>query len=194
MHSRNIWHVGQKILLKFQYIYSYLPNQKFDIHFIIFFSHVCLGEGFAYKPSYPELYQRTEKESELLIHFYVRNISSFYAKSDIHKRLYDSLQRYGDVKEISLQRVNNEVYDFGVGMKHDEAARHVIDNDKLQSFIASIERKEAKPFVEISLIFNFYLKNMSENHDSKKEGKYSASNHDSKRRSSDYKQADEDNQ
>lgn len=128
-----------------------------------------------------------EKDSELSVHFYIKNIGSSHPKNEIYKQLYDAIQNYGEVKEISLQKFSNDVYDLGVGMKHDEDAQYLIQKNKLHSFVSSLETNDDKPFLEISFMFNFYLKNLNErhNHDPKKEGKYSASSYDSQRRNND---------
>ena len=136
-----------------------------------------------------------DKESEMLIHFYIKNISSFHPKNEIYKKLYDALQQFGAVKEISLQRMNNDIYDFGVGMKYDEVAKFIFENDKLHSFVASLNHNDIKPYVESSLIFNFYLKSTpteKSHYDPRKEGKHSISSHDSHRRSGGYGQGEED--
>lgn len=136
-----------------------------------------------------------EKESEMLVHFYIKNISSFYPRNETYRKLFDALQQFGAVKEISLQRVNNDIYDFGVGMKNDEVAKFIFENDKLHSFVASLDHDSIKPHIEPSLVFNFYLKSSpteKSHYDPKKDGKHSISSHESHRRSGGHGQNEED--
>lgn len=65
-------------------------------------------------PSYREkreaeyrLFERVEKESEILIHFYVREIHLSVTKHDIHDKLMRALKEYGEVRDLTFIKGKN---------------------------------------------------------------------------------------
>jgi len=113
--------------------------------------------------SYPELYIRSDHESEFRVHFYIKNVSTFFPKIEVYKKLYDSLQQFGETKEISFQRINDDCCDFAAGMKEDKTALEIIEKNKLACFLNSFERGEMKPYVEISNGFKAYADTLKSN-------------------------------
>ncbi len=107
--------------------------------------------------NYPELYIKSAHESEFRVHFYVTNVSAFFPKMEVYKKLYDILQSFGETKEIAFQKMSADSYDFAVGMKQDKTALEIIERNKLNSFLSSFERGEMKPFTEISAGFKAYV-------------------------------------
>ena len=108
---------------------------------------------------------RSDKESELLVHFYVKNISSSSQKNDVYGRLYDTIQYYGGIKEIAFRRISSDIFEFSVGMKYDSDAKYIIDNDKLRSYLTSLDKGDVKPYLQISRAFNLNLGNLKEKDD-----------------------------
>jgi len=114
-------------------------------------------QGIPRVTNYPELYVKSENESEFRVHFYVKNMSTFFPKMEVYKRLYDSLQVFGETKEISFHKTNDDACDFAAGMKEDKTALEIIESNKLTNFLNSFERGEMKPFVEIAPGFKAYV-------------------------------------
>jgi len=112
--------------------------------------------------NYPELKERNEHESEFRVHFTIRNISTFFSKMDLYKLIYDTLISFGEVKEISFQKVDNDSCCFVVGMKKDDVAEDIIENKKLLTIMDSFKRGEKKPYLEVSLSFQLYLNFLKE--------------------------------
>jgi len=113
--------------------------------------------------SYPELYIKSEHESEFRVHFYIKNVSTFFPKMEVYKKLYDSLQVFGETKEISFQRINDDSCDFAAGMKEDKTALEIIEKNKLTNFLNSFERGEMKPYTEIASGFKAYTDSLKNN-------------------------------
>lgn len=99
------------------------------------------------------LIYRKDKETEYLVHFYIKNISNSHSKHDLSKKLHKNLSKYGKVREIACQKDDGDVFSFAVGMLYDNNASYIVNHDILRVFVNTVTKSNAKTYVDVSKAF-----------------------------------------